>query len=338
MLLLVGAAVSLAGCPESAVCTFRGSINDPANRTMRRSLMNKGLGEFCTRMRGRSVPLRMYPESPAVGRFFPQDCARKELDNGDQYVEFAGFGYAYTNVSKKLTFTMSAAVEYNQDFLVSDKPCAVYAYFRPRNVVKSDFRTRQVENAMASLANTLTGVGDSFGKNLVSGRLAEGFTVIREGEQEDFSFGIVPLGKKPARAFAGSSERLTYENERVEVSAGQRDFIGPISITEGGRAVFVQANLDGASALHIALLSKEVGEASLAAHFNAQTVPPLSGPPVAFGIAQQRVPFAATFPVPPGTYYVVLDNNVRTGSVLTPNAQSMPAAVVSYLVQIGDAP
>ena len=55
---------------------FRGTINDPANRTMRRALLKKGMGDFCQQMLERNAPLRLSPDSPVIGRFFPIQCTR----------------------------------------------------------------------------------------------------------------------------------------------------------------------------------------------------------------------------------------------------------------------
>ncbi len=61
------------------------------------------MGDFCKHMLERNAPLRLAPESPVIGRFYPQQCTAPEGD--ELFVNFAGFGYAYTNLSKKTTFT-----------------------------------------------------------------------------------------------------------------------------------------------------------------------------------------------------------------------------------------
>ena len=61
---------SAAGCGP-AYCTFRGTLNDPANRTMRRTLLKKGMGDFCQQMLERNAPLRLAPDSPVIKTPFP---------------------------------------------------------------------------------------------------------------------------------------------------------------------------------------------------------------------------------------------------------------------------
>jgi hypothetical protein len=107
--LAVALAATAAGCGP-AYCTFRGTLNDPSNLTMRRALLKKGMGDFCQQMLERNAPLRLAPESPVIGRFFPVQCTSPEGD--DLYVNMSGYGYAYTNLSKKLTFTMQASALY----------------------------------------------------------------------------------------------------------------------------------------------------------------------------------------------------------------------------------
>jgi len=98
-----------------------------------------GLSEFCHQMTTHNAPLKVLDGTPVIGRFYPQHCSQKELQNGDLYVEFDGFGYAWTNLSKKITFTMSGAVDYDQDFRIYDN-CDIYAYFRTRTSSSSRSR------------------------------------------------------------------------------------------------------------------------------------------------------------------------------------------------------
>src|SRR5947209_4369662 len=88
---MLGVAVLEVGaCNPNSVCKLAGPINDPSNRTLRRSIMQFGLGEFCEQMVHRSAPLKLMPDAPVVGRFFPQHCAQRVLDNGDLWTQFDG--------------------------------------------------------------------------------------------------------------------------------------------------------------------------------------------------------------------------------------------------------
>ena len=340
----MAAALALApgcNCAGGVACALRGPINDPQNRTLRRSLMSSGLNEFCRQMTTRNAPLKMSNDAPVIGRFYPQTCTQNELENGDLYVQFAGFGYGYTNISKKLTFTMSGAVQYNQDFLIADD-CSTYAYFRPRNIASSDFRIHLLENPVTSFLNALSPLAENFGKQLVAGKLGEGLTVITDKDMKnvDAVIGLVEKGKKPMHPFdIHGSDRLTYENQRTEVHQNERDFIGPIEITEPGRALYVTANMDGVQAVDLFVMRKADADASLRLYVDYAAAGPLAAPPMINDVVAMGQNFTHTIPLPPGMYYVVLDNTPSAGQVSPPmNPFDDRAAVVNYVIQIGDAP
>ena len=79
--------------------------------------------------------------------------------------------------SRKLVFTTRATVEYDQDFLMDG--ATMYAYFRTKNVVASDFHIERMEQQTAALLNAVMPMGDSFGQKLLADKLRDGFTVIR---------------------------------------------------------------------------------------------------------------------------------------------------------------
>lgn len=321
-------------------CAFRGTINDPSSRSMRRSMLKKAMGDFCQQMLERNAPLRLAPDSPVIGRFYPVQCNAPESD--DLNVSFAGYGYAFTNVSKKVTFTMQASALYRYDFLVTEGDrCDVYAYFRPSRVDGSNFLVHRVEGQAASMLNQLTSMGDSFGKQLVGKKLADGFTVIHSSETnvDDFALGILPLGQKPFHPFqVKGSDRITYENERVEVHQNQRDFVGPIKVEGEGKAIYVTAQLDGTPAIDVLFMRKPEGDASLQLYYEYPHSGPLAAAPFAGDVVQQGLEWKRAIPVPPGMYYVVFDNTPTAGSVSPPvTALDDRAAVVNYLIQIGDA-
>ena len=343
-LALAALVLALAGCGEAcgqgALCKLRGPINDPSNFTLRRKLLSFGLSDFCHQMITHNAPLKMTPEAPVIGRFYPQHCAEQEMPNGDLFVTFDGYGYGYTNLSRKMTFTMAGSVEYDQDFRITPE-CDVYAYFRTRQIKGSNFQSHVVEQPVASFLNSITQVGDNFGKQLVSGKLAEGFTVIMDPQQNpDFAVGIVALGTHPPHPFnVHGADRLIYENLRTEVHQGERDFIGPIEITESGRALYLTANVDGAPAVTMYLMTKKDGDVSLGLYYNYPQIGPLNAPVLLTDTIAAGRPYTRTVPVPKGLYYVVLDNG---GNAPLAPASLIPiadiAATVSYAIQIGDAP
>jgi hypothetical protein len=341
---LAGAGVALAataaGCGPP-YCTFRGTINDPANHTMRKALLKKGLGDFCQQLLERNAPLRLSPDSPVIGRFYPQQCIAPDSEE-NLNLQFAGYGYAYTNVSKKMTFTMNAAAVYRYDFLVTEGDrCDVYAYFRPNRIDASNFQVHRIEGQAANLLNSFTQVGDNFGKQLVGKKLSDGFTVIHttETSSDDFTLGILPLGQKPFHPYqVHGKDRITYENERTEVHQNQRDFVGPIKVEGNGRALFVTAQIDGAPALDVLVMRKQEGDASLQLYYEYPQSGPLAAGPIVSDVMQQGVEWKRTIPVPPGMYYVVFDNTPTAGAITPPAAAfDDRAAVVNYLIQIGDA-
>ncbi|MCL2724985.1 MAG: hypothetical protein FWD69_11170 [Polyangiaceae bacterium] len=331
----VALASAVVGCGPKE-CVFRGTLNDPANRSMRQALLRQGMGDFCKQMLERNAPLRLSPDSPIIGRFYPTHCVAPESE--DLFVRFDGFGYAYTNVTKKMTFNMSATVHYRYDFLLTEGDrCDVYAYFRPNRIEASDFRTHVIEAPAASLLNGLTSMGDTFGNQLVASKLRGGFTVIRTTatNTNEFGLGIVPIGQKSFHPYqVHGKDRVTYENERVEVHQNERDFVGPI-VVDSGRALFVTASLDGAPAARVMIMRKAEAEASLNLYYASPQAGPLAASPLTSDILQAGVPFMRAISVPPGMYYVVFDNSL--GQVSPPaGVLDDRAAVINYLIQIGD--
>jgi hypothetical protein len=327
----------------------RGPVNDPSNYSLRRSILAMGLSEFCHEMTTHNAPLKLLEGTPVIGRFYPQHCAQRQLPNGDLYVEFDGFGYAYTPLSRKLTFTMSGAVDYDQDFRVHDN-CDIYAYFRTRSVRGSNFQTHVIEQPVANFLNSLTQMGDDFGRQLLSGKLAEGFTVIREKSGNvDFGLGTIPLGERPAHPYdMHGAKMLVYENLRTEVDQEERDFIGPIEVADSGRALYVQATMHGVPAIDVLVMKKEDAEVSLGLYYNYGASGPLDANVFQAGLVPRDQPFKQMIPVPKGTYYVVLDNTSTAGGVAPPSPGLSgalgsallggEAATVDYVVQVGDAP
>jgi hypothetical protein len=92
-------AATSAGCNAQKIVCSTAGINDPSNRTMRRDILNKGLDQFCTQMLQRDAPLKLAPDAPVIGRFYPAQCTQRENSAGNLIVDFAGWGYAFTNVS-----------------------------------------------------------------------------------------------------------------------------------------------------------------------------------------------------------------------------------------------
>lgn len=330
-------------CSPNSVCKLAGPINDPSNRTLRRNIMSFGLGQFCAQMPQHNAPLKMTPDAPIVGRFYPQHCTQQLLDNGDLWVQFDGFGYAWTQFSKKVSFTAAATIQYNDDFRCADDN-SVYAYFDTRSVAASAFALKTIEQPLANIMpDFIKQLGDNFGMQMVSGKLAQGFTVIRNDDgSTDFDLGHLALGQRPVHPFnVHNSGRVEWESGRTSVATNERDFIGPISVEDSGRAIYLTMQLDGQAAVNVFLVSKSEGDASLQLYINYGPVGPLAYPPRFADVVQYGTQYQRAVPVPAGMYYVVIDNTSVPGRA--PAAPAFPfavdaAAVVSYAIQIGDAP
>jgi len=297
------------------------------------------MGDFCQQMLERNAPLRLAPDSPVIGRFFPVQCTAPEGD--DLYVNMSGYGYAYTNLSKKLTFTMQASALYRYDFLVTEGDrCDVYAYFRTSRVDASNFAVHRIEGQAANLVNQLTAMGDNFGKQLVGKKLSEGFTVVHYSETnaDDFTLGILPLGQKAVPPVSSARRRPHHVRERAGRGAPEPARFRGADQGRGGRAVALRhAQLDGAPAIDVMLMRKPEGDASLQLYYEYPQSGPLAAAPIVADVVQQGVEWKRAIPVPPGMYYVVFDNTSTAGTINPPvSVLDDRAAVVNYLIQIGD--
>jgi hypothetical protein len=303
--------------------------------------MQHGLDKFCKEMTSHEAPISLAPGMPSIGRFFPKNCTQSTLPNGDLFVAFDGFGYAYTPLSKKVTFSMSGAVEYDQDFRVDDS-CDIFAFFRTKGVRSSNFQTHVVEQPVASFLNSLTSLSSDIGRQLVSGKLSEGFTVIQDKNQSlDFSLGLLPQGQKPPHPFDVHGEgRVRYESGRAEVHQNQRDFIGPIDVGDAGRAIYVDGSLDGLPAMDLLVMRKEDAEVSLGLFYNYPQAGPLDANVLYGDVVVAGRPYAQEFKVPKGQYYVVLDNTPSAGRVAPAPIASLlddHFGAMSYAISVGDA-
>jgi hypothetical protein len=321
-----------------------GPINDPSNYTLRRNLMSFGLGQFCQQMTTRNAPLKLAPDAPVIGRFYPQHCIQRQLDNGDLWVQFDGVGYAFTNLSRKVTFHSAATIQYNEDFKCADDN-SIYAYFDTRTVSPPDFGITTIEQPVANLVqNWIAPFADNFGRQMVTGQLGQGFTVIQGNDgSTDFDLGHLSIGHRPAHPFSMHGDsRVMLESQRTQVYSGERDFIGPINVQDSGRAIYLTMQLDGAKAVDVFVIPKGEADPSLQAYIGYGPVGPLAYPPRFAEVVPYGVQYQRAVPVPAGMYYVVIDNTTTAGQVapppLLPFGVADPGAVVNYAIQIGDAP
>jgi hypothetical protein len=247
-------------------------------------------------------------------------------------------------LSRKVTFTSAATIQYNQDFkCASDN--SIYAYFDSRSVSAPDFHIVQIEQPVANLMqNWIAPFADNFGRQMVSGELGQGFTVIQGDDgTTDFDVGHLPLGQHPVHPFnMHGNNRATIESQRTQVNSGERDFIGPINVEGNGRAVYLTMSVDGAQQVDVFLVPKQEGDASLQLYVNYGPAGPLAYPPRFQDVLRYGVQYQRAVPVPAGMYYVVIDNTPSAGQVAPlaslPFGVADAGAVVNYAIQIGDAP
>lgn len=344
-----------ASCGQTALAVLPGVANNPQNRTLRRELFSFAISELCDQMKNLSLPLKMRDPDPALGRFFPVACMVNEMESGNLFVQFTGHGYAWTNVTGRMGFEASAAVEYDHDFIMDGS--TMYVYFRQRDTQATSFRVLMVENAPkgsgAQLATSLFGtsieeITRQIGTRVLSSQLARGFTVVRESDGTvAFSLGVVEKGQKPAVPFErGDSDREIAANDRTEIHLSQRDFVGPFTV-EDGDALYLTMLLEGAPAIDALIVSKSVGDAWIERYEHEPAAGPPPGPllydqPVQASqvpVGQAPVLWRRAVPLPEGSYYVVLDNTATAGST-APGGQPHDdrAALVSYGMELGSAP
>ena len=344
LLLALPAATCGATCGQSALGIMPGVVNNPANLSLRRAILSWGQSQICAEVQKRSVPLRLRDDDPATGRFFPTACFAQELSNGNLMIQLGGFGYVWTNLTKRMGFEASAGVEYEQDFLMDGG--TMYVYFRQRSTTAASFTTRMIEQPAALPLGTLplaqgSALTNALGTQLMRSEIARGFTVIRDDDGSvQLGLGVVEKGKRPPEPYnREASKKLLLANERTEVHQQQQDFIGPVEGPGDGEALSLTVNVDGAPAVDLLIVPRGPADPWLQAY----TSQPAPAPPPTSPLLDQEVPAGAVFrrtvALPRGFYYLVIDNTSVAGRTQPSMvAQDDRAALVSYAVQIGDAP
>ncbi len=320
-----------------------GVVNDPGNRSLRRAIMHFGLDEFCTELTHRGAPLRLRDTDPVLGRFFARTCNYQELQSGDVFVQVGGIGYTWTNMTGRIAFRATGAVQYNQDFLMDGS--TLYAYFRTETIASNTFETTMVERGGPVGASALGGVTDRIAQQVVESQLKRGFTVIRDSDGTvDFAVGMVEKGQRPVKPFeVRGDDRYTWMNERTEVRGNQLDFLGPFHVEDDDRALFLTLVIDGVPGADVMVVDKTTGDRWLDQFVKAPGVPQPPLPPLFSGTVAIRSKWQKTLPVAEGHYYIVLDNSSVVGTVAPPATGGLagaapPAALVNVVVQVGDAP
>jgi hypothetical protein len=337
-----------AGCsPQAYVSLLPGVINDPSNLSLRREILGFGTGEMCREAAKQSVPLKFRNDDPALGRFFPRQCAVRELDNGHLYVHVAGTGYAWSNVTKRVGFGASAGIEYAPDFRLDGS--TMYVYFRPVSTTEQRFEVTLVEQGGGggtALGMLLPG-GDprgfvtQVGESLLTNELGRGFTVIREsGGETSFGLGLIPPGQRASQAFERSSGgRKVLANEHIEIHQEQRDFTGPFEVPSDGMALFLTMHVEGTTGVDVQIHPRPAGEVWLQSY--TTTTP--AGPPPTSPLLDESVTagmmWRRVIRLPKGSYFVVIDHSTTAGPSSPPmQALDDRAASVRLGVEVDSAP
>ena len=319
-----------------------GVVNDPKNKSLRFDLLQFGLEQFCSEMLRRGAPLSLSDSQPVLGRFFAKGCQSQVIDNDVRQsvvVQYSGTGYAWTNLTQRLSFTASGVVEYAADFHVHED--ALYIYFRPRQVDATQFNIVLVESPLAQVGISLSAVNpNQMGKDIVESQLRRGFTVIRRSErgETEFALGVVPAGQLPFRPFqVVKSQRVTLDNSRTELHTNQQDFVGGFRVTDDDQSLHFILSLDGAPAVDAFVLTKTMGDLMLNGYVGRTGPATLPGPPLFADVVVPGPALDRRVRLPPGDYYLLLDHSSAAGQAAPPAGPlDDRAARVDYLVQLSD--
>lgn len=330
-----------ASCGQIALGVMPGVLNDVHNLSLRRAILAYGTGRVCAEVQSRSMPLRLRVDDPVVGRFVPLGCSSRELEGGNLELSFGGRGFVWTNLSLRVGFEAAGSVAYDTDFLMDGS--TMYVYFRPRATGGTRFVTKVVEQPQAAFFGGLPALGgangqsltDRFGAQIMADQLSRGFTVIRGADGAvELGIGVLPPGQHPPPAIAGVDRgKRVIVNERSEVHQNQRDYV-PIEVPSGAKLTLL-VGVDGAPAIDVLLVPRAMGEAWLWTYVTQAVTTPPPGPPILDEAVAAGGVWRRTLAVPPGQYYLVLDNTATAGRTApTRYARDDRAALVSFGVEL----
>jgi hypothetical protein len=163
--------------------------------------------------------------------------------------------------------------------------------------------------------------------------LGRGFTIIRDaGGGVAFGVGVVPPGARPPEAYTNlDRDKPVLANERVDLHPNQRDFAGPFEVP-AGKKLSVIMSVDGAPAIDALLVARPVGDVWLAAYTHQAVPTPPPGPALLDDAVVAGPPYHRALDVPPGQYYLVLDNTPTAGRTAPMMRSAADRVLVSYAV------
>lgn len=334
--LMVFVAFAFVGCP---------CVREPVNASpgLRWWLFsNFGAQRMCPEMLKRGAPLKLNVTGNTIGRFFPEQCSHQVNDQAQTVtLSFSGTGFAWTPIAGRVGFAVSASIEYRMDFYMAED--AVYIWAKPARILYGpDFKMGAIENKLVNWAaqGPAGYMANTFGGQIVQGQLASGFTVVHSDEGDEFALGQISPPQRPPKALADlEGERYQFANDLTEIRAEQIDLIGPLEVADTGQALFVRMRLTG-PALDVLVIRRGTGDLWRNGLQLGAALGPPPEPPVT-GFALQPGPeVRQRLPLPPGQYYIVLDNSSRVGTINPPwnplGVLGGNAAVVAYSVELGE--
>jgi len=330
---LLAISVAGSGCP----CTDRIVNSSPWLRWQIFALF--GSGRLCDEMLKRGAPLRMSDGAPVIGRFFPSTChSQINDDRRTVTVQFSGDGYAYTPITRKMSFFAQGVVEFQPDFHKDGS--TLYVWFRPVGRPSPTFNVGYVAQPMVGLATSMTPLGtfvNLFGTQIMSSELGRGFTVIQDDDGDDFSLGILQPPQRPTHPYqVRGSDRFVVANDTTEVQPNTLDFIGPIEL-DSDRTLTLQIRSTRVP-LDAVIVRRDMGEAWRQQYQKVNGVIPPPSAPIALTTIPADTDVVRPISLPRGQYYIVLDNSSVVGQVAPPASLPLltPVARASYLVWIAD--
>jgi hypothetical protein len=330
-MLVLTLAVAGVGCP----CA-RSAINSSTG--IRWWLFsNFGASKMCPEMLARGVPLKLSAFGNAsIGRFFPATC-RVDVDDPRHVIVMTatGTGYVSLPVTQRMGFFVAMTVEYAPDFRLEDDATYVWGRFG-RFVAPPDLRVLGVENPVVSLA-TKTPFGDVatvIGNGLVASEIGRGFTVVRQEDGDDFTLGHLDPPARPQRQMAAMRDRFVLASDLTSVRPRAREYLGPFRIDAENASLHLRAKVDGAP-LSFTVVERSVGDRW---RQDYEAGKPLGPAPGTFLGQGQLPPGEArlAFPLPPGSYYVVLQNDSAPAFAPMGVALTESVAYASYLAEVGE--
>jgi hypothetical protein len=304
---------------------------------------NFGAQKICPEMLKRGVPLKLDPAGNTVGRYFPTQCTHEVHDDRQTVtISFGGTGYAWTPLAGRIGFSVTAAIEYAFDFRMEED--AVYVWgTRPTVVQAPNFQIGNVENKVVNwgLKSPAGYMVDQFGNQIVSSQLSSGFTVVHTDAGDDFSLGVLQPPALPRHPFDTSKgERFVFANETTELHYDQVDFLGPFQVEKSDMAMFFRMRADGPT-VEALLLPRGTGDLWREGLQKGAALAPPPGQVIGGFQVQAGQNVQKKMTLPPGEYYLVIDNSAAVGMVSPPwnplSAVGGNTAVVSYTAELGEA-